>query len=69
MLEYRGKDTNKTRNKMKNLSRKMKILKKTDILKLKNIYILKVLTRLNDTLDTDQRKDLVRLKTGHKKLN
>lgn len=53
MLEYRGKDTNKTRNKMKNLSRKMKILKKTDILKLKNIYILKVLTRLNDTLDTD----------------
>lgn len=54
---------------MKNLSRKMKILKKTDILKLKNIYILKVLTRFNDTLDTDQRKDLVRLKTGHKKLN
>lgn len=47
------KNTDKMSDKMKNLSKRMKILKKMNILESKNIFS-KLLTRLNDRLDTTE---------------
>ena len=47
------KNTDKMSDKMKNLSKRMKILKKMNILESKNTFS-KLLTRLNDRLDTTE---------------
>lgn len=49
------KNTDKMSDKMKNLSKRMKILKKMNILESKNIFS-KLLTRLNDRLDTTEER-------------
>lgn len=49
------KNTDKMNDKMKNLSKRMKILKKMNILESKNTFS-QLLTRLNDRLDTTEER-------------